>query len=66
MAGILQTLSRELAEIEHELAEVKEDRKALTLRRKEIMTALFAYESNPSSLEAELNKPKEEPEPNLK
>jgi hypothetical protein len=66
MAGILQSLSRELADIENELDEVKQDRKALTQRRREIMTALLAYESNPSNLEAELNKPKDEPEPNLK
>jgi chromosome segregation ATPase len=66
MAGILQSLSRELTEIEQELDEVKLDRKALTQRRREIMTALLAYESNPASLEAELNKPKDEQEPDLK
>ena len=66
MAGILQSLSRELTEIENELDEVKLDRKALTQRRREIMAALLEYESNPGSLEAELNKPKDEQEPDLK
>ena len=66
MAGVLQSLSRELTEIEDELDEVKMDRKALTQRRKEIMAALLAYNTNPSDLEAELNKPKDSDSPDLK
>jgi hypothetical protein len=66
MAGVLQALSRELSEIEAELEDVKEDRKALTARRKAIHAALLAYEKNPADLEIELNKPKDDASPNLK
>ena len=66
MAGVLQALSRELAEIENELEEVKADRKALVQRRKEIMAALLSYDTNPKDLEDELNRPKEDASPDLK
>jgi hypothetical protein len=66
MAGVLQALSRELTEIETELDEVKADRKALVQRRKEIMAALLAYDTNPKDLEDELNRPKDDASPNLK
>ena len=66
MSGTLQNLSRELAEIEEELEEVKLDRKALVQRKKELLAALYVYQTNPSELEAELNKPKESDTPDLK
>lgn len=66
MAGVLQSLSRELAELENELDEIKADRKACVQRRKEIMAALLTYDTNPKDLEDELNRPKDDASPDLK
>jgi chromosome segregation ATPase len=66
MAGVLQALSRELADIENELEEIKGDRKAAVQRRKEIMAALLAYDTNPKDLDDELNRPKADASPDLK